>query len=146
MAKTLTVALLALAFAAVAPAAAHAKTFKGKTNQGRSASVTTGADGVPTRVRISYSARSCKGHVPVVGVTRYQAPFDSVSATALHDAGTNIVKSGSRKGESARITSSVTAKFQGGHWSGTYRVKLVIRFKGKTQGSCEAKRISWSAK
>ena len=145
MHRTLATAAV-LAALAVAPATADAKSFKGKTNQGRSASVTTGADGVPTRVRISYSARSCKGHVPVVGVTRFQAPFDSVTAAALQDGGTETVKSGSRKGESARITSSVTAKFNGTRWSGTYSVKLMIRFKGKTEGSCQAKRVTWSAK
>jgi hypothetical protein len=142
MLRVLAAATLALA---LVPAVADAKTFKGKTNQGRSASVTTGADGVPTRVRISYRA-SCKSHAPVVGVTRYQPPFDSASATALHDAGTETVRSGSRKGESARITSSVSAKLHGDHWSGTFRVKLVIHFKGRTTGTCQAKRVVWSAK
>src|ERR1044072_7033663 len=96
-------ALLALAL----PATADAKTFRGKTSQGRSASVTTGADGVPTRVRISYRAKCGDGH-NVTGITQFEPPFDAVNATSITDGGTETVKSTTRQGESARITSKLT--------------------------------------
>src|SRR5262245_24339828 len=138
-------ALLAAALLlAATPAAADAKTFRGKTNQGRSASVVTGADGVPTKVRIFYKAR-CSRSPYVTGGTMYLPPFDSVNAGALVDAGVENVN-GKRKGESAKISSRVSMRLHGSHWSGTYRVKLVIHYKGRTIDTCQAKRISWSAK
>src|SRR4051794_14560889 len=117
-------ALLVAAVAALMlPAGAEAKTFRGKTSQGRSASVVTGADGVPTRVRISYRAKCADGH-NVTGKTNFQPPFDAVNATSISDGGTENVTSSTRKGESARITSKLTGTFAGSRWRGTYRVKL----------------------
>jgi hypothetical protein len=130
--------------AALIPATAEAKTFRGKTSQGRHASVVTGADGVPTKVRIFYKAK-CSQSPFVTGGTMYLPPFDSVNAAALQDAGVEHVK-GKRKGETARITSAVHMRLHGSHWSGTYRVKLVIHYKGRRIDTCQAKRISWRAK
>jgi len=56
MRRPITAVLLTVALAAF-PSVAVAKTFHGKTSQGRSASLTTGADGVPR-------ASTCTGRPP----------------------------------------------------------------------------------
>ena len=55
---------LAVGFAVVlaAPAAADAKTWRGKTKQGRAVTVRTGADDLVNRVRVSWRAPCKKGH------------------------------------------------------------------------------------
>src|SRR5689334_8623812 len=137
-------AAAALTAALVLPATADAKTFRGKTSQGRSASVVTGAGGVPTRVRVSYRTRCDKGS-GVTGSTVFLPPFDQVTADALTDGGTENVKSTTRAGESARITSHLSARRHGSRWSGTYRITLVIKYKGRTEKTCKARGITWRA-
>ena len=59
----------------IATAPADAKTFRGKTNQGRTASLVTGADGVPKSVRVSWRAPCKKPGFRAMGGTRFTAPF-----------------------------------------------------------------------
>ena len=58
------------------PAAAQAKSFRGKTSQGRMASVVVGDDGFVTRIRISYSAPCTDPRYRFPNVLRVEPPFD----------------------------------------------------------------------
>ena len=137
-------AAAALTAALVVPATADAKTFRGKTSQGRIASVVTGADGVPTRLRLDYRASCNKGR-SVTGGTVFLPPFNKVAADSLTDGGTENVTSKTRAGETAKITSHASARLHGSRWSGTYRITLVISYKGKVEKTCKAKGITWRA-
>jgi hypothetical protein len=143
MSKTLVVAALA---ALVFSAPAQAKTFRGKTNQHRKASLVTGADGVPKRVRVAYKAR-CRKTPYVTGFTVFTPPFVSATADAVSDGGTTAnVKSKTHKGETARITTTLQANRAGAAWSGLYTVKLVLRYHGRRIDTCRARKVTWTAK
>src|SRR4051795_2554716 len=118
-------------------APAHAKTFRGKTNQGRPVSLITDAAGVPTRVRVAWRAPCKRPTFRVLDSTVGTPPFDAVSADALRDAGTYRVRF--KDGGRGRITAATTAKRVGDHWTGTFSVRGVYGHKGKVTDVCQAK-------
>ena len=60
--------------------------FRGKTNQGRAASLVTGADGVPTRVRVVLArALQAARAIRATGGTRFAAPFTRSARTSCSD-------------------------------------------------------------
>ena len=61
---------------AALPTAAQAKSFRGKTSQGRMASLVVGDDGFVTRIRISYSAPCSDPRYRFPNVLRVEPPFD----------------------------------------------------------------------
>ena len=105
-------ALSALLFAAAVPAAADAATFRGKTNQGRTASLVTGADGVPTWVRVSWRA-PCNGRATrATGGTKFVAPFTAANADLVQDTGKSYrvrIKGGLRGRISTELSSGARA-------------------------------------
>ena len=139
---TAAAALSALMFAA-APHVAAAATFKGKTHQGRSASLITGADGVPTRVRVLWRAPCKKPGFRATGGTKFQAPFSEVSADAVKDVGKSYrvrVKGGLR----GRISTDLVVTRNGDHWTGTLGVHELFARKGKVVDVCHIKRIKFT--
>src|SRR5215213_2937696 len=96
----ISVALSALLLAAV-PAIAEAKTYKGKTSQGRVATVRTGADGVVNRARLSWRA-PCGQNIRYTGATVFRPPLDVATGGSFQDGGTYRVRI--KGGFRARIT------------------------------------------
>jgi hypothetical protein len=127
------------------PTAAEAKTLRGKTSQRRAVTLTLGADGVPTGVRIRWRAPCTHKpgtHTP--GTTTSSPPFDQATADLLRDGGTYRQRYDG--GISARITGDLSGHRSGAGWKGTFAVRKVFLRKGKVIDRCEAKRIRWSVR
>jgi pyruvate carboxylase len=138
---TATAAACLLAAAVPAPASA-ASAFRGKTSQGRLASVVTAADGTPKRVRIGWKA-PCATGATYSTITRFVAPFDMAQPGKFSDGGSFRARI---PGYSVRFTAFAAGSLQpGGTWAGTFRVKAVVSRKGKRVDTCRLKRVSWSA-
>lgn len=135
---------LAVACAAllVAPAAADAKTWRGKTKQGRLVSVRTGADDLVNRVRVGWRAPCKKGHY--VSRTLFPPPFDVSETDAFEDAGayTTATQDGYRARHRVFVRGTLGA---GDRWSGTFRVRTRVWRNGRVVDSCRLGRVRWSA-
>ena len=92
-----------------APAAAGAKTWRGKTAQDRAVMVRTGGDDLVNRVRISWRAQCRKGNY--TSTTMFVPPFDAASTTAFEDEGTYRVRipGGYRARHTAFVSASLDA-------------------------------------
>jgi hypothetical protein len=139
------VALSALLLAAAVPAAADAATFRGKTNQGRTASLVTGADGVPTRVRVLWRAPCKKPGFRATGGTRFQAPFTAVNADVIQDTGKSyrVRLTGGLRG---RISTDLVVNRRGDRWVGTLGVRELFARKGRVIDVCQVKRVRFTLK
>ena len=136
-------AVAAVSTLLIAAAPAHAKSFRGKTNQGRAASLMTGADGVPTRVRVSWRAPCKQPGYRATGGTRFTAPYTSVSADVVTDTNKTYrvkVKGGLR----GRITTNLVVNRSGDRWVGTLAVRELFARKGRVIDVCEVKRIRFT--
>ena len=144
MFRALAATLAVFAFAA-APTAAQAKSYKGKTSQGKVATVTTGADGTVTRVRVVWTA-SCGRKGRFRESTTFKAPLDSASADMVQDGGTYRKKDANSY--VGRITISVAGQRDPAtdRWSGTLKVKVRVSRHGKLVDRCSASNITWRAK
>jgi hypothetical protein len=138
----------AAALLAVAPSAAEAKSFRGETSQKRFASVVVGADGLVTRIRISYSAPCGDPRYRFPNVLRVEPPFD----TATPDDVTTRLKLNDKLlgGGRSRQTVTVTAHRSGDaagaeSWRGTFKTRVVLTRGGKKLDTCELKRVTWTA-
>ena len=140
----ITTALAAVLFATV-PAVAEAKTYKGKSSQGRDVMVRTGADGIINKARIGWRA-PCGGGIVFNARTGWRPPFDSATPDAFMDQGSYRVNAGD--GERARITSTFTGQRDPAtdRWSGTLAVKVMVTKRGKVIDTCELKRLRWKAR
>ncbi|WP_028064982.1 hypothetical protein [Solirubrobacter soli] len=136
-------AAAALSTLLIATAPAEAKTFRGKTSQGRTASLVTGADGVPKSVRVSWRAPCKKKGYRATGGTRFTAPFSSVSADVVTDTGKSYrvrIKGGMR----GRITTNLVVNRSGEQWVGTLGVRELFSRKGRVIDVCEVKRVRFT--
>ncbi|MDA0163999.1 hypothetical protein OM076_27250 [Solirubrobacter ginsenosidimutans] len=133
-------AAAALSTLLIAAAPAEAKTFRGKTNQGRTASLVTGADGVPTRVRVSWRAPCKRAGYRATGGTKFAAPFTAVSADLVQDTGKSYrvtIKGGLR----GRISTDLVVKRDGERWVGTLGVRELFARHGKVVDVCQVKKV-----
>jgi hypothetical protein len=135
--------LTALVLAAV-PTVADAATLRGTTSQGRTASLRTDANGIPTRVRIAWRARCKKPGFRSWDRTFFSPPFDAVSADAIADAGTYRVRY--RGGLRGRITGSLQGQRTANGWRGTLRIKAVYAKRGKVTHVCRTGTFRWSVR
>jgi hypothetical protein len=144
MRTTLVVAALSAAAAVLlaTPAPAGAATWKGKTRQGRSVSVRTGADGLVERVRISWRAPCRRGRY--VDRALFLPPFDFAQPTAFHDAGTYRVRLD--RGYRARLTVGVRGALDGDRWRGRFRVKVLVTRNRRWADTCELRGLRWWAR
>jgi hypothetical protein len=136
-------AAAALSTLLIAAAPADAKTFRGKTNQGRTASLVTGADGVPTRVRVSWRAPCQRAGYHATGGTKFAAPFTAVSADVVQDTGKSYrvrIEGGLR----GRISTDLVVNRDGDRWVGTLGVKELFSRHGKVVDSCQVKKVRFA--
>jgi hypothetical protein len=134
----------ALACAAVlaAPAVADATTWRGKTDQGRAASVQTGADDLVIQVRVAWRAPCRKG--TYVSRTLFVPPLDVSETDRFEHAGT--YRSRLKDGYRARHTVYVRGRLGADdHWRGVFRVRTRVRRDGRVIDRCRLDRVRWSA-
>ena len=136
-------AAAALSTLLIAAGPADAKTFRGKTNQGRTASLVTGADGVPTRVRVSWRAPCKQPGYRATGGTRFSAPFTSATVDAVADTG-KTYRVRLRGGLRGRITTNLVVNRRGDRWVGTLGVRELFAKNGKVIDVCEVKRVRFT--
>jgi hypothetical protein len=132
---------------AVAPAA-EAKGFRGKTSQKRFASVVVGADGMVTRIRISYSAPCGDPRYRFPNVLRLEPPFDAATADDVTQALklSDKLMGGGRSRQTVTVTAHRTVGADGAEsWSGTFKTRVVLTRGGKKLDTCELKRVTWTA-
>jgi hypothetical protein len=135
---------LAVGFAVVlaAPAAADAKTWRGKTKQGRAVTVETGADDLVNRVRVSWRAPCKEGHY--VSRTLFQPPFDVSETDVFEHSGT--YRKRLPDGYRARSTVFVRGRLGADdRWTGTFRVRTRVRRNGRLVDTCRIRGVRWSA-
>jgi hypothetical protein len=135
---------LAVACAVVwaAPAAADARTWRGKTKQGRAVSVRTGADDLVNRVRVSWRAPCRKGHY--VSRTLFQPPLDVSETDLFEHAGT--YRKRLPDGYRARHIVSVRGRLGADdRWTGVFRVRTRVSRYGHVVDRCRLKGVRWSA-
>jgi len=126
----------------VAPAVADARTWRGKTKQGRTVSVRTGADELVNRVRLDWRAPCRKGHY--VSRTLLLPPYDVSETSVFEDAVT--IRSNVEGGYRARHL--VFARGTLGaddRWTGIFRVRTRVTRDGREVDRCRLKRVRWSA-
>jgi hypothetical protein len=137
------IAAAAVSALLITAAPADAKTFRGKTNQGRTASLVTGADGVPARVRVSWRA-PCKRHgYRATGGTKFAAPFTAASVDLVQDTGKSYrvrIKGGLR----GRISTELVVKRDGDRWIGTLGIKELFAKRGKVVDVCQVKKVRFA--
>jgi hypothetical protein len=138
-----TAATAALSTLLIAAVPADAKTFRGKTNQGRTASLVTGADGVPTRVRVSWRAPCKQPGYRATGGTKFLAPFTSVTPDVVTDTNKTYrvrLKGGLR----GRITTNLVVNRSGDRWVGTLGVRELFSRKGRVIDVCQVKKVRFT--
>ena len=147
-----TTAAVALTAAAVVPATATAdKRFRGKTQQGRTVTMTTGDDNVLKILRINWLTRRCAlSGSRFQHITSFRPPFDSATPDAFEDAGSFRVAD--RGGIRSRVTIALTGQRRPDPanqatetWSGTLRANVVVRRRGRVIDRCRLRQITWNA-
>ena len=124
--------------------AADAAVWKGKTRQGRTATVVTGADGVVNRVKIKYRARCDDGKGFRSGIV-FAPPLDFATTTEVRDGGPIRWTFGG-SGERARGRTSVTGGLRSsGRWTGNFRLRVKIFKDGRQIATCRTGRVGWKA-
>jgi hypothetical protein len=134
--------VLSIAMAAL-PAVADARTWRGETEQGRSVSVRTGADGVVSRVRISWRAPCRSGRY--VSRTLFRAPLDTAEASVFEDRGTyrSNVPGGYRARHTVFVHGTLGADDR---WTGSFRVRTRVTRRGRFVDRCRLKGLRWEAR
>ena len=142
------IALVALLALFTFPAVADAKAFRGKTSQGRMASVVVGDDGFVTRIRISYSAPCTDPRYRFPNVLRVEPPFDASTPSKLTEELIlrDKLEGGGRSRQRVTITAERTVADDGTEsWSGTFKTRAVLMKGGERLDVCELKRVTWTA-
>jgi len=136
-------ALTAAAALLTSSAQADAAYWKGKTSQGRVATVRTGADGLVSRVRIRWEA-PCGGNKSLTVLTPFSRPFDRSGRRAFEDGGT--YRSRANRGLRTTNTVFVRGTLRRGVWRGTFHGRGTVRRDGRVIDRCRLGRTRWSAR
>jgi hypothetical protein len=139
----------ALAIGLVAPGAAHGKTFRGKTSQGRAASVVTGSDNLVRKARVNWRAPCRKGRF--LDRTDFSPPLDASTPDAFMDEGVYRIR------DTDGIRARVTVRVEGTHvldparpeaelWRGTLQVTVLVTKRGRYLDTCRIERLRWRAR
>ena len=140
MLRLLGLAVLSMAMFVAAAASAEAKVFRGKTSQGRPASVVIGSDGLLRQARVSWRGR-CRSDGRVREKTGFSRPHDETTPDAFYDAGT--YRGRTPDGYLLRFTVSVRgtriADKRGERWRGKFRAKVLVTRGGHYVDTCRAR-------
>ena len=81
----------------------------------------------------------------MTGGTVFLPPFDKVAADSLTDGGTENVTSKTRAGETAKITSHVSARLHGSRWSGPTGSRWSSATRARSSTDVLGHGITWRA-
>ena len=141
MSRALAAAALSALLVAVVPSAADAKTFRGKTSQGKGVRVVTGA-GVFKRMVINWTA-DCRVGSDYRGSTLITPADTSVTAdgAAVYSGYGSRLNNGYR----SRIRTRLRAVPAGGGWRGTFRATVRITRNGRAVTTCRLAPVAFTA-
>ena len=146
MIRRIAIATLSVGAFAAADATAEAKVFRGKTSQGRAASVVIGTDGLLRQARVNWRADCREGRLREK--TGFSRPHDESTPDAFFDTGTYR----SRTSDGYRLRFTVTIRgtrrtgARGERWSGSFRAKVLVTRRGRYVDTCRSGRLRWSAR
>jgi hypothetical protein len=136
-------AALSMAMFVAAAASAEAKVFRGKTDQGRAASVVIGTDGLLRSARVSWRARCRFGRAHER--TTFTRPHDRSTPDAFLDAG--VYRGRDDDGYRLRFTVSLRGtRVAGARWRGTFRGKILVTRHGDYVDTCRSGRIRFTVR
>ena len=139
MVRLIALAALSMLMFVAAATAAEAKVFRGKTNQGRPASVVIGSDGLLRNARVNWRAR-CRTGGRASEKTSFTRPHDQSSPDAFFDEGT--YRGRTADGYRLRFTVSIRAAriagSRGERWRGTFRAKVLVTRRGRYVDTCRS--------
>ena len=140
---------LALVLASGAASAAEAKEFRGKTRQGRPASVVVGTGGLVRTARIAWRA-GCR-HGRVRTATRFVSPLDAATRNAFADTG--VYRKRQRGGYLLRFSPRIRgwrvfdpSRPEAERWRGTFSATVLVTRRGRHVDTCRIGRLRWSAR
>jgi hypothetical protein len=140
MLRLIALAALSMAMFVAAAASAEAKVFRGKTSQGRAASVVIGSDGLLRQGRVNWRAR-CRTSGRVREKTGFSRPHDESTPDAFFDEG--VYRGRTPDGYRLRFTVSVRgtriADERGERWRGTFRAKVLVTRRGHYVDTCRTR-------
>jgi hypothetical protein len=145
MVRLVALAALSMLVFGAAAASAEAKVFRGKTNQGRPASVVIGTDGLLRNARVNWRAH-CRTDGRVREKTSFTRPHDQSSPDAFFDEGT--YRGRTSDGYRLRFTGSIRgrriADERGERWRGTFRMKVLVTRRGRYVDTCRSGRLRFT--
>ena len=145
MVRLIALAALSTLMFVSAAASAEAKVFRGKTNQGRPASVVIGSDGLLRNARVNWRGR-CRTGARVRDKTAFTRPHDQSSPDAFFDEG--VYRSRDDDGYRLRFTVSVRgtriADARGERWRGTFRAEVLVTRRGHYVDTCRSGRLRFT--
>jgi hypothetical protein len=144
MARLIALAALSMLLFVAAAASAEAKVFRGKTNQGRAASVVIGSDGLLRNARVNWRARCRKGRVR--DKTSFTRPHDQSTPDAFFDEAVYRGRDdgGYRLRFSVSIRGTRIADGRGERWRGTFRAKVLVTRRGHYVDTCRSGRLRFT--
>src|SRR5688572_10861412 len=146
MLRLVALAVLSMLAFATAAASAEAKVFRGKTSQGRAASVVMGSDNLLRTVKVSWRARCRFGRAREK--TPFIRPHDESTPDAFFDAG--VYRARDDDGYRLRFTVSVRgtriADERGERWRGTFRGKILVTRRGNYVDTCRSGRVRFTVR
>src|SRR5215213_11080452 len=141
MLRLVGLAVLSMTMFVAAAATAEAKVFRGKTSQGRAASVVIGSDGLLRAARVSWRARCRFGSAH--DKSSFTRPHEESTPDAFFDEG--VYRSRDDDGYRLRFTVSVRgariADASGERWRGSFRGKILVTRRGHYVDTCRSGRI-----
>ena len=144
MLRLIALAALSMLMFVAAATAAEARVFRGKTTQGRAASVVIGSDGLLRNARVNWRARCREGRFHEK--TAFTRPHDQSTPDAFLDEGT--YRRRDDDGFRLRITVSVRgariADERGERWRGTFRAKVLVTRRGRYVDTCRSGRLRFT--
>ena len=145
MVRLIALAALSMLMFVAAAASAEAKVFRGKTTQGRPASVVIGSDGLLRQASVNWRAR-CRTDGRVREKTGFSRPHDQSTPDAFYDAGT--YRGRTPDGYRLRFTGSIRAHRivddRGERWRGTFRMKVLVTRRGRYVDTCRSGRLRFT--
>jgi hypothetical protein len=144
MVRPIALAALSMLLFVAAATAAEAKVFRGKTSQGRPASVVIGSDGLLRTARVNWRARCRKGRFREK--TAFTRPHDQSSPDAFLDEGTYRRRDagGFRLRITVAIRGTRLADARGERWRGTFRAKVLVTKRGRYVDTCRSGRLRFT--
>jgi hypothetical protein len=141
--------MLTLAALVAADATAEAKVFRGKTSQGRAASVVIGSDGLLRTARVNWRGRCRAGRI--AEKTSFIRPHDASGPNSFRDGG--VYRKRQRGGYRLRFTPRIRGRRifdpadpAAERWRGTFSATVLVTRRGRYVDTCRVRRLRWTAR